>query len=844
MGVRIYNPNGNYFTLITLYRPPNSSSETDEKIMDYLNDISNNSEIIIVGDINLPVKVWGENYTATNGSFLYTQLLESELSQLVNEPTRGQNILDLLLTNIEGGISKVSMEAPISDHNSLSFNIVLATTCTRSQISKFCFKKADFEAMRQMLNDDLQVINTTSFTTLYDHVSKTICDAQMTHVPKTKSSKPENYSPWWNHKLRNQFNREKNAYKQHKRDPNNEYYKMKNIEQSRKTRRLVQKTKIDYEIQMAENSSNDPKKFFAYINTKKNNRSNIGPLKNRHGITTSNIEEMAEILNNHFASVFIPDDRNCSIEELLNDESVPTTPYLSEIEITENDVQTAINMLNPNKSPGPDMIYAKTLIECKTILTPHFVTLFNMSLDTSSVPLEWKISNITPIFKNGDKSDPNCYRGISLSSIISKLLENIVKSRILIFLIENNIIVNTQHGFQAGRSCTTNLLEFYDIILNWLNDGDAVDVAFVDFKKAFDLLSHFLLISILYKIGIRGKLLRWISAWLIGRMQRVVIGGYESKWVSVLSGVIQGSVLGPLLFLIFVNEIGCNIISSIISSFADDTKIAKRVNNPADSEMFQTDIYNLNKWSKEHGMQFNLDKTKIMHLGSKNNLYNYTLEGVNINQTNQEKDLGILIHDSMKMGPHVTSIVKKANKMLGLISRSLSYKSSKNIIPLYKSLVRPILEYGSPFWNPYLQKDIDSLERVQRRATKMIPWARNMEYGERLRALGLQSLEDRRCRSDIIQIYKLLNGFDKLDISRFIVKLDNSSTRSNGYKIAPKSGRRYRKDIFKNSFFCRITGAWNSLPEFVVQSNSISSFKKNYDKYVNGGGKVISFYGK
>lgn len=303
----------------------------------------------------------------------------------------------------------------------------------------------------------------------------------------------------------------------------------------------------------------------------------------------------------------------------------------------------------------------------------------------------------------------------------------------------------------------------------------------------------------------------------------------------------QGSVLGPLLFLLFVNDIGIDINYSSISTFADDTKIAKKVNNHDDKNYFQKDINSLCEWAENWGMELNISKTKVMHLGRNNIKYEYKISDTIIDRTVEQKDLGIIIHDSLKWGPHILNSVKSANKILGLISRTLEYKSADTVIPLYKSLVRPILEYASQFWSPFLIKDIECLERVQRRATKLIPGIRNMSYENRLKFLNLTTLESRRTRCDLIQLYKILHGYDKIQTDD-IFEIIYSSTRSNGSKIGLKPGRRYNTDLFKNFYFNRVIGSWNSLPEFVVESSSLSKFKSNFDKFILNGGTVNKFY--
>ena len=341
-------------------------------------------------------------------------------------------------------------------------------------------------------------------------------------------------------------------------------------------------------------------------------------------------------------------------------------------------------------------------------------------------------------------------------------MESFVKEDIVDHLFNFSLIRETQHGFTVGKSCFTNLLLFLEEITKNIDEGIPVDVIYMDFRKAFDSVPHKRLLKKLKAHGISGRLYKWIEQWLTGRKQRVVLKGQTSCWEDVKSGVPQGSVLGPLLFIIYINDIDSNIIATL-SKFADDCKITHKVSTKEDTDTVQTDINTLWAWSDKWQLVFHPDKCKTLHLGHNNQKKQYYINNQPIKSVNFEKDLGVYTTEDLKQHKQVAELVKRANRMLGMIKRAITCKNISNIMSYYKTLVRPIIDYASAIWNPYHKKDIDKLEKVQRRATKIITEIRNLPYGERLRRCKLMTLEERRRRYDLIEMFKVMKGIYKID---------------------------------------------------------------------------------
>ena len=500
------------------------------------------------------------------------------------------------------------------------------------------------------------------------------------------------------------------------------------------------------------------------------------------------------------------------------------------VDVTEERVMKKLENLNVSKAPGPDGISPRLLKECKHELVTPLTQIFKKSLSEGKVIDVWKKAVVTPLYKKGRKSSVDSYRPVSLTSVPCKILESIIKDQLVEYLQKHSIIAPSQHGFTSGRSCLTNLTEFLEFVTNQLDHKTPVDAIYLDFSKAFDKVPHKRLLLKLKGIGIKGQLLEWISDWLSNRSQQVQVKGSLSDWAMVKSGVPQGSVLGPILFLIYVNDIDEKVTCNI-SKFADDTKIYASVPDREAARVMQNDLNKMYEWCKDWQMEFNVGKCKVMHFGKTNKCIQYFINNTELSSCTSEKDLGVIVCDNLKPSKHIDEVVLKANRILGLINRTVESKYKETVLPLYLQLVRPHLEYCVQAWRPYCKKDIEKLERVQKRAVRMIRNLKGTTYVEKLKELNLFSLEKRRLRGDLIETFKILKGINKVTPDRYFRKCAlTREHRSHSLKLTADNLRTNNRKYF---FSQRVVENWNRLPQQAIDCETVPAFKHSLDSYLS-----------
>ena len=374
-----------------------------------------------------------------------------------------------------------------------------------------------------------------------------------------------------------------------------------------------------------------------------------------------------------------------------------------------------LQALNISKAAGPDGIRPRVLKELSSELASIFTLLFQASIHQQSLPDIWKHANVNPIYKKGDKTNPSNYRPVSLTCITCKLLEHIICSSLMQHLNRHNILYPLQHGFREKRSCESQLIEFvHDIAFN-IQKGHQNDVVVMDFAEAFDKVAHNRLLYKLSSYGVKGNTLGWIGSFLSGRSQKVVLEGKSSSSAPVLSGVPQGSVLGPILFLIYINDLPEYVSNSTVRLFADDTLLYLTIHNSSDCIKLQEDLNNLERWESDWQMSFHPDKSKVIHITTKKKhiIHKYTLHGHTLSSVPQIKYLGVNISQDLKWNSHINSVSSKANQTLGFLKRNLKINSQSK-------RKRPISPLSAPNLSIAILYGTQNVLKIPKKATKQI----------------------------------------------------------------------------------------------------------------------------
>jgi Skp family chaperone for outer membrane proteins len=744
--------------------------------------------------------------------------------------TQTPNTLDLILSSSEDLVENVHVMNPVgkSHHGMVACTLKVGAECGGSSGISFKYDKGNYISMAE----ELDLINwekkfkdrdTQECWDIFQGIVTELRDKWIPLRRQTignKKTKPL----WMNEKALAKVKKKHAAWRRYLQTRDGEEY-AEYCKARNQARNATRRAVSDFEKQIAQEAKKNPKAFYRYVQSKTKSRTGIGDLDTERGPATTD-EEKAQALNNFFASVFVQEDQGAIPDAVKTDVPEP----LLDFKITPEMVIKKLKKQNPCKSPGEDGIHPRILKELANELAAPLCTMFNLSLSTSTLPTQWKEACITPIYKKGPRRSPGNYRPVSLTSIVCKIMESIVRDKVIQHMKENKLLSDQQHGFMSGRSCMTQLTEVMEEWTEILDNNRCIDAVYFDFMKAFDSVPHRRLLNKIRAYGIDGNIAAWIQAFLTGRRQRVSVNNSKSTWLPVVSGVPQGSVLGPVLFIIYINDLP-DAVENTMKLFADDTKLYSRVDSTDDCHRLQQDIDSMQDWSAKWLLSFHPEKCKVMRLGSNHPNHTYQMHNrdtiTNLQFVQSEKDLGVTFDNKLKFREHINNQVSKANRLVGMIRRSFTYLAPGTFSTLFKTIVRPHLEYGYSIWAPSLKKDKDLLENVQRRATKLVPGLRSKPYEERLEILNMPTLEYRRKRGEMIEAYKYLHGHYQV-AADWLRRDLNSTTRGHPLKLKKMS---FNTEIRRNSMSNRIVNNWNALPTDVVLAPSVDSFKGRLDKH-------------
>ena len=851
----------------SVYRPPDapigSFKETMKFIQSYIEKESENKHmnILIFGDFNLPCLRWNDEpvppqYKYLNldaADILKSFMTKNFMSQFVDQPTRLGNILDLVLSNQPNLIKHVDVkDTKLSDHRLITVQSFFGSDCRESVKPQFIphtyrnlnFFKADFDQINLHIGnvdwDELsEICPPHEFPELVRLTVLQICE-MFTPTKCARSKRLSNYK------------RERRSLKRKKRQLNLrlENRKLNEAVKSQTKKKLMDihdqiKQSITSELLKSEKDAiekihSDPRYFFTWSKRKMKCKSGIGPLLDAKGNLQLDNKSMADILQNQFCSVFSDSDNPA---KKLSDIEAHYDEPLNEIHINIDDIDKALKEIKPHTSGADDDMPAILLKKCNTTINYPLLLMWRESLCNGYVYSQFKQQIITPIHKKGSRAVPENYRPICPTSHTCKTCERVVRDKILEHLERNNLLCKHQHGFRRKHSCLTQLLDHINtVLLNFIQNKDT-DCIYLDYAKAFDKVDHEILIHKLKCYGIQGQLLNWIESFLKDRSQCVSVNGTHSYSSKVQSGVPQGTVLGPLLFLIFVNDMNTCIKHSFISSFADDTRIKKAIASCGDVLELQEDLNSVVKWTAENNMMLHEKKFEYVNhstgeskllkeLPFTSELYQYTTpSGTLISPVTSVRDLGVKIKPDLSWSPHIDDIVDSANKMSSWILSVFSSRDTETMLTLYKTLVRSRVEYSCPLWTPSKVEDIAKLEQVQRHFTAKISGYKDLHYWDRLSGLNLMSLQRRRERYCLLHLHKVIYNEVANDLN---IKTQYNDRRGLSVTIPPilKTTKAKYQTLYDNSFTVFAPRLWNTLPKSIRDVEKFETFKSKLTAYM------------
>ena len=819
---------------VCVYFPPQLSKKTDEvttltkTLLNMIPKKEATQNFYVIGDFNFSEIDWKYLHTKTcRPSFTVFKnfLHEQNLTQLIKSPTHIYgNTLDLFFTNNTQTVLDVKVSEPFAltcDHNTIEMTLALPKSRPPLKTSKRNFYRANYDSINTFLNSYnwSDILNGTSDINIaYKQFSDIVQLSVEEFVPCSKSGKkislPKN--------IRSLLSKKKRMYRKMKQDPSlkDEYKKL-----AKKYKSLVafhMKSKEEKFIQ-----SRNKKVFHSYIKQKLGTRTCLPPLLNENGETIVDSKGKANLLNNHFSKAFIND----------LDKNIPTLPSFTHpfntmptFTITQSDVQKAIKRLKSSVSHTPDGIPSLFLKRTSKSLAKPLSMLFNMSLKYGKIPDVWRNAIVTPIFKKGRTNTPSNYRPISLTSVVCRLMESIIHMYISIHLRENNLLSTLQHGFISKRSTLTQQLCFFNNLTSKYNKKETCQAVYIDFSKAFDRISHHKLMHVLYHFKINQHVLDWIHDFLNKRVQHTLVDGEASEKCSVVSGVPQGSVLGPLLFVLYLNSLiqslSHNTSTTTVYAYADDLKILSSNNTD-----LQETLNIIQNWAKDWHFFIQPIKSEHILFSTRSNTSNpphvFHINDGPIPHCNSVRDLGITLSSNFKWSAQIAKSTSRANYLIYNIFRSFKSCNPSLYVNLFKMHVRPLLEYNTAIWNPSLITDVKAIEKVQRNFTRRLCRKSNIKYTgylNRLEILKLESLECRRVKLDLTILYKILHNLIEIDFEDFF-HLSESTYNLRRHNVQIKTPK-YTGSAIRQSFFShRIVPCWNKLPQNVVSSPNLEVFK-------------------
>ena len=835
--------------IFTLYRPQTDGVGIFDSIagkIDSIMSVHPTASIHICGDYNIHHKEWliHSNKTTAEGRHCHDFALAYDLTQIVDKPTHipdqpGQfsNLLDLFLTSCPDACSQ-SVHSPLGSSDHCLVQVEVQAKCSVTPDAPFHrkvfrYSKADWDGFRSFITDiPLSNIFKNCSSEIASQLSDWIFVGMETYIPsKTYQQKP-NSQPWFTPECaaaiahRNHFF---HLYHQNRTDETKAEFKNARNHCKRVLRNAQQSYAESIQARIGQEALGS-KEFWRITNKVLGRGKAAIPTLIEGPTQVISSTDKANIFASKFAAHSTLDDLGCP----LPDFPPVTDEKLSDFKVSAGQVASLIKELDATKATGPDNIPVVVLKHLSPELSPILAKLFNRCLKERCFPTSWKTSAVCPVFKNaGEKSAPSQYRPISLLSIISKLFECVINKRVLDHLVKNNLLSDVQYGFRSSRSTADVLTVLTHRISEAIAKGNHTRVIALDISKAFDKVWHKGLLHKLSSYGICGNLHAVIKSFLSGRSLKVVINGQSSEAHSINAGVPQGSILGPTLFLLFINDLPDHIIESLVDIYADDSTLYQSTSSDADDSTvakgLSSDLEHVVQWGKRWLVSFNAPKTKLASFHHKRN--NPSFSPIHMDNSTLkeapciERLLGLKLTPDLRWNSYILSVVKEASKMVGSFFRSKRFLTPAAILYLYKSQIRPRMEYCCHIWAGASQQSLSSLDRVQSRLRYLV--------GDSLFST-LQPLSHRRNVASLALLYRYYNGRCSNELQEMVPprKTFARNTRFS-VNVHPHflEVNTSVQNFHMQSFFPRTATLWNSLPSHCFPEHyNLASFKRRVNK--------------
>ena len=777
---------------------------------------------MITGDLN-------ENQLIVNNNRIKNINLKYSFTQLINEPTHftesSSSLLDVIITCDSDIIHK----AYVSEHflpADIRYHCPIVGILNIEKVKAKSFKRliwlyedGDYDRFHEMLNSqdwDTIIQSNHSINDLAQEFTKILTESAKQTIPNKNVTIRKNDPPWMRNNVRKLIRKRKRAHRKAKK--RNTPYHWENFRKIRnEVIASVRKAKADYEDKITADINNGDMQSKSWWKKVSNfagfsNKSTNIPILLSQGVNvTTDDDDKVRCLNDYFTSQTTVNDTN----KILPPENRVTAAFLDNIHITPDTVNDILKPPNTSKSCGPDLVNPRLLREASNEISLPLSKIFNKSLSLKQYPNAWKQANVVPIFKKNDPTSVNNYRPVSILSIIGKVMEKCIYKYLNNYMVQNNILTEHQSGFRHNDSTVNQLVLICNEMNKAIDNGKEVRIVFCDISKAFDRVWHKGLLHKLQNIGIQGPLLHWFQSYLENRQQRVVLNNSQSEWTFVQAGVPQGSILGPILFLIYINDIVSEIDINI-KLFADDTSLYVTAENVvAQAEDLNRNLRFINTWANTWLVDFNPSKTEQMIISKKTNQINHPiiyLNDVAIQKVENHRHLGVTINQKLHWYDHIQDIKTKAYNRLNIM-RKLKFKLKRNVLNnIYLTFIRPILEYADTVWQnipDYLQVE---LEQIQLEAARIITGAIKLTSKELLyRETDLIPLSERRKQHRLILFHKMVHkrapDYDYLNELVPPMVSHTYFTRNNQNLQEIKC----RTSSYQNSFLPKTVRDWNLL---------------------------------